>query len=142
MSIELRRPLAEVFAFLASPADAARLAPPELHLQLLEAPERLALGATLRWKARRAGVSQQMVHEVTAFDEDALIVVEQRTGPFGRWVFTHHFDAVEGGTRLREELDYEPPGGMLGRLLSAATLQSDVEQMFAFRAQKLRERFA
>ncbi len=136
--LEIPRPVAEVFDFLARPANLVQLAPPDLNLQLVQAPERLQLGALLHWKGRRMGVSHALVQEVTAFEETCLIEEQQRQGPFKRWLLVHRFDALESGTRIVEELTYEPPGGLLGLLLRAEAVHREVENLFAYRAQKLR----
>jgi ligand-binding SRPBCC domain-containing protein len=113
-----------------------------MRLELVQAPERLQLGTLLHWKARRMGVSQALKHEVAAFEEGILIAEEQRQGPFKRWTFLHRFEAMAGGARIDEELIYEPPGGMLGVLVSPATIDKEIKMLFAFRADQLRQTFA
>ncbi len=137
----VRASVAEVFDFFARPANMIELTPPELDLQLIEGPERLALGAMLRWKARRMGVSQTLIHEVTAFEDGVRIEHTQRQGPFRRWVFAHRLAPADGGARLTEELSYEPPGGMLGLLVGAESVRRDLERLFAYRGDRLRDRF-
>jgi ligand-binding SRPBCC domain-containing protein len=139
--LDIARPVSEVFDFLARPANLVQLAPAELQLELVKGPERLQLGAVLHWKARRLGISQDLVNEVIAFEEAALIDEQQRQGPFKRWRYLHCFEATDDGTRLTEELNYEPPGGMLGLLVSAAAIQRDLDKLFAYREQQLRKRF-
>jgi ligand-binding SRPBCC domain-containing protein len=135
--LEIARPIAAVFDFLARPANLVHLAPAELHLQLIDGPQRLQLGALLHWKARRMGVSQSLLNEVTAFEENAVIEEQQRRGPFRQWVFVHRFEATAAGTRLTEQVNYEPPGGLLGLLVTANTIRRDLETLFAYRAQQL-----
>ena len=60
-------------------------APPELHLHLVDGPAELQMGSLLTLRGRRWGVTQRMVNEITAFEEGALIVEEQRQGPFRSW---------------------------------------------------------
>src|SRR5450755_333263 len=91
-SIDVARPIAEVFDFLARPANLAQLASPELGLLLVEGPERLALGSVMHWKARRMGITQSLVNAITAFEEGVRIDEEQQKGPFKRWSFTHRFE--------------------------------------------------
>jgi ligand-binding SRPBCC domain-containing protein len=141
ISLEVPCPPNDVFDFLARPANLVQLAPPELRLELVQAPERLQLGSLLHWKARRMGVSQALKHEVVEFKESALIAEDQRHGPFKRWTFLHRFEAIASGTRIEEELTYEPPGGLLGMLVTAATIQKELETLFAFRADQLRQAF-
>ncbi len=123
------------------PAGRARaLAPPELHLRLEEAPDELRLGSRLMVRGRRWGVTQRMVSEITAFEEGTLIVEEQRQGPFRSWKHTQRFaPSVEGGVCITDVIEYEPPGGVLGRLATVETIRRELERAFAYRRERLAE---
>ncbi len=141
-TLEVPHPVDAVFDFLARPANLVQLAPPEMRLQLVEGPPRVHVGARVHWKARRMGVTQSLHNEVTAFEEAALIEEQQRQGPFKRWLFVQRFTASASGTQLVQELTYEPPGGLLGLLVSAAAIRRDLETLFAYRSQQLRDLLA
>ncbi len=136
---DIPRPLDDVFTLFASPRRLVALAPADLNLELVEGPERLFLGSTVTWKARRFGIAQRMTSEITAFEEGVRIVEEQRKGPFARWIVTRRFEAVGDATRLHESVAFEPPRGMLGLLVSEAKILADLQKMFAARAEKLAE---
>jgi len=140
-TVEIARPLDEMFAFLSRPTNLARLAPPDFHLELVEGPEVMELGSRLVWKGRRWGIPQKLVQEVTTFVAGKLIVEEQRKGPFPRWIHAHHFAATAAGTQLREDIQFEPPGGIVGLMINADFIRKDLDKMFAFRATKLKELF-
>ena len=57
-TLEISRPVADVFLFLSTTKNLVKLAPAELNLELLAAPDVLTLGALLTWKGRRWGISQ------------------------------------------------------------------------------------
>jgi len=135
----LPRPVEEVFDFFTRPANLPRVSPPELHLEIVEAPERLALGSRLVLKGRRWGVPQRVVSEVTAFEPNAAFTDEQREGPFGKWVHTHRFEPAEGGTKVTDVIDYEPPRGLLGLVANAAFIERDLQGLFAYRRARLEE---
>src|SRR5262245_65585030 len=90
-NLDLPLPVVRVFSILADPANAVTLALPELNFQLLEGPPRLALGAKFKWKATRWGFSKTIVTEVTAFEENALIIEKQHEGPLASWLHTRRF---------------------------------------------------
>jgi len=140
-TVEINRPVGELFDYLARPANLTLLAPPEMRLQLVQGPERVQLGALVHWKARRMGVSQSIVNEVTAFEEGLRIAEEQRAGPFKRWLLTHRFETTATGSILTAEVTYEPPGGMLGLLVTAKVIHKDLETLFAYRSRRLAEVF-
>jgi ligand-binding SRPBCC domain-containing protein len=135
----IARPLPEVFEFFLRPANLPRVSPPELHLQLVEGPERLAVGARVTLVGRRWGVPQRVTSEVTVLEENVCFQDEQREGPFKKFVHAHHFAEVPGGTRVADRIEFEPPGGLLGLLVTAAFIERDLRWIFAYRGQKLEE---
>jgi ligand-binding SRPBCC domain-containing protein len=135
------RPLAEVFEFFLDPANLARVSPPELHMRLVEGPRRLQLGSVIVLQGRRWGVPQRVVSEITAFEPGASFVDEQRQGPFRRWRHAHRFETVPEGTRIVDRIDYEPPGGLLGLVATPKMLERDLQWVYGYRSEKLRELF-
>jgi ligand-binding SRPBCC domain-containing protein len=135
----LSHPAARVFDFLSVPANLIAVTPPELNMCLVEAPERLFLGARVVLQARYWQFSQRLVSEVTGFEPDRLLVDEQREGPFRKWIHSHRLQAVPQGTRMTECVEFEPPGGVLGWMLSAETMLHELEEMFAYREQRFKE---
>jgi ligand-binding SRPBCC domain-containing protein len=140
-AIQVARPAAELFAYFTRPRNLLQLAPPELNLQLISGPELLTLGARLVWKGKRWGVSQQLTQEVVTFDPDRLIVIEQKEGPFKSWLHASYFEKHEETTKIVEKIDFEPPGGLLGYVLTADKILQDVQKLVAYREKKLKELF-
>ncbi len=140
-TIDLPRPVAEVFAFFADPRNLERLSPPDLHLRVVEGPERLSRGARVVVAGRRWGIPQRVVSEVTSYEPERSFTDTQVQGPFLRWVRTHRFEEVPGGTRVSDHIDYEPPGGVLGLVLTPALVEQDLRRAYAYRAARLRELF-
>jgi len=139
-NINLKRPLEEVFEFFQRPANLPRVSPPELHLTLVEGPDLLQLGSRIVVLGRRWGIGQRIASEVTAFEAKVMFVDEQREGPFRKFSHTHRFAALpEGGTQVRDRIEYEPPGGALGFLLTAGFIERDLRWIFEYRSGKLRE---
>jgi ligand-binding SRPBCC domain-containing protein len=133
------RPVAEAFEFFLDPANLVRVSPPELHMRLAEGPARLRQGSVIVLHGRRWGIPQRVVSEIATLEPGVCFIDRQREGPFARWVHTHRFEAVPGGTRLVDHIDYEPPGGLLGLLVTAAMLERELQWVYAYRSEKLRE---
>ena len=140
-TLDIPRPLAEMFAYFSTPRNLVQFTPPDLNLQLLTAPDTLALGARLIWQARRWGVTQKVIQEVSNYDIEKLVVVEQMQGPLSRWIQTHAFEVSATGTRIIEKIDFDPPTGLLGRLISANAILADLEKIAVFRHVKLKQLF-
>lgn len=137
----LPRSVSEMFTYFARPQHVIELSRPELNMQLVSGPEQLHLGAQTVFQAERLGITQQMMSEVTHFEPDRLIVLEQRKGPFRQWIQKQQFTATENGTQLEDCIDFEPPGGILGLMVSADWIKQDLLKMFAYREGRLREMF-
>lgn len=135
---DLSAPLSRVFDFFSRPANLLTISPPELHFQLLSAPDQLQLGARVAVQGRRWGLSQRFVNEVTVWEPQSRFVDEQREGPFRKWIHTHRFEALpDGGTRVTDTIDYETPGGLLGFVVTVKAVERDLRWIFEYRRQKL-----
>ncbi len=139
-SQEFAFPVERVFDVLTRPAHLERVMPPELHFRVLEAPPRLELGSQVTVQGRRWGLGQRVTSVVTEYEAAVCFVQEQVSGPFRRWAHRHEFAALpDGGTRVSESVDFEPPGGVLGLQLPAAAVERELARVFAHRRQKWAE---
>src|SRR5262245_46918030 len=111
-----------------------RLAPAEAGLRLLEAPDVVEVGSRIAVQARRWGLTRRVVTEVVELER---LVEEQREGPFRRWVHRRWFAPTEGGCALTEEIDYDPPTGMLGRLLTVDVIERELRASYEGRVARL-----
>jgi ligand-binding SRPBCC domain-containing protein len=137
-TIDLSAPIAQVFDFFHKPANLLQVAPPALHLQLENAPAELQLGSRLILSGRRWGIRYRSVTEVIAFEPGVYFLEEQKEGAFRKWVHAHRFEATaNAGTRVVDEIDFEPPGGMLGMLLTSAAVERELSEFFHYRNEQL-----
>jgi ligand-binding SRPBCC domain-containing protein len=132
-------PLAAVFDFFRRPANLVAVAPPELSVQLLEAPDRLETGARTTVQIRRWGISQRIVTEVVELVENSRIVEEQLQGPFRFWRHEGQFAELDSETEVTDEITFEPPGGMLGFVLTTSRITEDLSGVFAGRVERVNE---
>ena len=56
-----------------------------------------------------------------------------RRGPFARWHHKHLFLDHAEGCLLRDEIDYAPPLGWLGRLVDPLLVRPRLRRMFTYR---------
>ena len=62
-------------------------------------------------------------------------------GPYRQWIHEHTFEARDGGTLLRDRVDYAVPGWFLEPTLDRFVVGPDVRRIFDFRKAKMRELF-
>jgi len=132
-------PAASVFDFVSRPANLLRVSPPELHVKLSDPPEVLELGAVLVMTARRWGFPQRFITQVVKFEPGRMFVEEQRHGPFKKMVHHHIVESDGAGARMIDRIEYEPPGGPLGLMLSPSRIEKEMAELYAFRIQKFKE---
>lgn len=93
----------EIFDLLADPRRHGLIDGSDTVQEVVEAPERLSLGATFRMHMKR-GIPYRMRNEVVEFDEPVLIAWRH----YGRHVWRYRLREVEGGTAVTEEFDWGP----------------------------------
>lgn len=145
--IVLPRPRPEVFAFFSDAANLQELTPAFLHFRL-ETPPPIAMaeGALIDHRLRVHRVPIRWRTRITAWEPPRRFVDEQLRGPYRLWHHEHLFEEVESpegaaATRVIDRVLYAVPGGPLGTLADRLLVRRDVERIFAFRRQRLAERF-
>jgi ligand-binding SRPBCC domain-containing protein len=63
----------------------------------------------------------------------------QVKGPFRSWRHRHIVEPTAGGAILRDEIDYEPPLGFLGRLMAPMVIQKRLQKLFDYRHEVTRQ---
>ncbi len=73
-------------------------------------------GTTIRYRIRPFGVPQRWTTEIVEYRPDREFVDVQTKGPYRYWRHRHTFEDVDGGTLMRDRVEYQMPLGPLGRL--------------------------
>jgi ligand-binding SRPBCC domain-containing protein len=97
----------------------------------------LAAGDEVTWRARHVGVPLEMTVTVTALDRPRHFRDEQVAGPFAELVHDHHFEPVDGGTRMRDVFRFRSPAGPLGRVVDAVVLRRYLRRLLVRRNRHL-----
>jgi|SRR5579862_4175897 len=130
----------EIFGFFADAANLRLLTPDWLKLSILTPqPMELKAGAIIDYRLRVHGIPARWRTEITAWEPPHRFVDEQKRGPYRLWIHEHRFSAQEGGTLIRDDVRYRPPGGWL---VDRLFVRSDIEAIFDSRRKKLLELFA
>ena len=78
-------------------------------------------------------VPSRWVAEHTAYDPPRMFEDTQISGPFAKWRHRHIIEPQEGGAILRDEIDFEPPLWILGRIAVPVFILPKLAKLFAFR---------
>lgn len=136
------RPRAEVFAFFADAFNLERITPGFLGFRILTpAPIEMAAGTIIEYRIGLYGLPMRWRTRIDQFEPEARFVDVQEKGPYRRWRHTHTFEEVEGGTLMRDRVEYEIPLGPLGTLARALFVRRSLERIFAHRRAVIAEIF-
>jgi ligand-binding SRPBCC domain-containing protein len=131
-----------VFAFFSDATNLDALTPPWLHFEI-RTPQPIAMcaGTHIQYRLRLHGVRLHWLTEIAVWEPPYRFIDRQVKGPYRQWLHEHVFTEQEGGTLMRDQVDYAVPGGLLEPLLQRLFVGPDIETIFAYRQQKLMERF-
>ncbi|HYW45366.1 MAG TPA: SRPBCC family protein [Bryobacteraceae bacterium] len=134
------RPLDEVFAFFSDARNLEEITPPWLGFRILTpGPIRIAAGTKLRYRLSLHGLPVRWTTEIRRCEPPFRFIDVQLSGPYRLWHHTHRFEAHDGGTRMTDVVRYRLPFGMIGRAVHALKVRRDVERIFAYRFQRIKE---
>lgn len=136
----LTRPVPEVFPFFADAGNLDVLTPPWLHFEILTPrPFEMQVGARFDYRLRLHGLPLRWQSEITAWQPPHRFVDEQSHGPYRIWIHQHTFEERNDGTLVCDRVRYAVLGG---QLVDQLFVRRDLEKIFAYRHQRLKELFA
>ena len=129
-----------VFAFHELPDALEPLTPPWETARVVKAAPNLHIGATAIIETRLFGlIPARWVARHTAYDPPRMFEDVQVRGPFRSWKHRHIIEPHADGAILRDEVEYEPPFSVVGRLMSPLLVIPRLRRMFDYRHQVTRE---
>lgn len=128
------RPLPETFAFFGDAGNLEAITPPFLAFRIVTPqPIRMAPGTRIAYRLSLFGIPFGWETEIVAWEPPVRFVDLQRRGPYRLWHHAHTFEAVPGGTRMYDRVDYTLPFGPLGTLTHALVVRRTLERIFEHR---------
>lgn len=95
-------------------------------------------GEEVTWQGRHFGFVLEHTARITAFDRPRHFRDEMIRGRFQTFVHDHYFEAVAGGTRMRDVVVFGSPFGALGRLVDALLLRRYLVRLLEGRGEVIR----
>jgi len=135
----LPHPLAKVFPFFAAAEHLEQLTPPFLNFRILTPrPIVISLGTRIQYQLKLHGIPVRWEGEITGWNPPHSFSDDQLHGPYRRWHHEHTFEERDGGTLVRDKVEYAVPGGgLISRLLVAP----DLRRIFDYRTATLKKLF-
>ena len=133
-------PPAELFPFFADAANLDAITPPWLHFHIVTPPPiQMKAGALIDYRLRVRGLPLRWRTRINVWQPPHRFEDEQLRGPYRQWIHEHTFEPRDGGTLARDVVRYAVPFDFLAHRL---LVRPDIEQIFRFRSEALRKRFA
>ena len=129
-----------VFAFHEAPDAFARLLPPWQKSEIVQPPTSLAVGTKVVLRTKVGPIWQTIEAEHVAYEPGKMFADRMNRGPFAKWI--HRHTVVPRGSEastLIDDIEYELPLGILGRVFGSAFARHELEKLFAYRHHVTRE---
>ena len=134
----IRRPIAEVFAFLDRPSNLKRVFPASLAVSLERHPDDLRPGTLFRYRLRRWPLDFEWDVVVSDYHPPARFTKVKAKGYFPRWAMEHEIVAREPDSELRMRLSYEVPAGLYAALTHSYVIKEAMEELVEAQIQAIR----
>jgi ligand-binding SRPBCC domain-containing protein len=130
----IARPLPAVFAFFADASNLEQITPAFLRFRILSpTPVEMRVGTRIDYALSLFGLPLRWRSHITVWQPDLCFVDEQERGPYALWRHTHAFTARDGGTQIRDVVEYALPLGAVGLLAHRAFVARTLDRIFDHR---------
>ena len=131
--------LEQAWAFLQHPANLDRITPPDLKFRIVtEVPAVMVNGLIIEYRITIPFIgTHAWVTEIKHIRQGISFVDEQRLGPYRFWYHYHEIRQEEDGVLLIDRVHYQPPLGILGRIVHRLYIRRTLERIFDYRHQRL-----
>ncbi len=139
----IKADLSTCWNFFSSPDNLKIITPSYMGFEVkTEVPEKMYEGLMIAYTVRPLfGIPMSWITEIKTVKENEFFVDEQRKGPYTIWHHEHHFKEVEGGVEMTDIVSYVIPLGILGKIAHPIIVRKKLEEIFAYRFEKVEELF-
>lgn len=139
----LPAPRADVFAFFEDPRNLGEITPTEMGFKILKMDDLpMRPGFRIKYRIKVFGAPVTWVTKIIEYKAGSRFVDDQMKGPYAVWRHEHRFEDVEGGTLMRDRVQYSLPFGILGRAVHGLLVARQLRYIFDYREKVIGERFA
>ena len=126
--------LEDTFALFSDAANLEAITPPFMGFRILTPlPIDMHEGTLIEYRLRLFGIPVFWRSRIERWIPQHSFVDVQLRGPYARWVHTHTFTAEDGGTRVRDRVEYSLPFAPLSEPVNALFVRPMVERIFRHR---------
>ncbi len=133
--------LEEAWQFISRPENLNLITPDDLNFQIVSrVPDDMYNGLLIEYLVSIPLIGKQRwLTEIKHVRPMYSFVDEQRVGPYKLWYHYHQIEEVEGGVLFIDEVTYEPPFSVLGRVANGVFIRKTLDRIFDYRTKRFRE---
>ena len=137
----IKATLEEAWSFMEDPRNLNAITPEELDFSIIsDVPSKMYNGLIIEYRIKIPIFGTwQWIAELKHIREKHSFVDEQRLGPYRFWYHYHEIIDTGSGLQATDQVFYQPPFGLLGRLLHFFFIRKQLEHIFDYRQKKFEE---
>ncbi len=130
------------FLFFGRPKNMEMVSPPALALKVGRASnEEFKAGDAVPMQFSFCGIPIKWISRIKEYHPGKSFSDTQLEGPFADWNHAHHFESKNGGTLIRDRIEYRLPLGVLGDLAVGDRVKKELEKVLIYRMNMLERLF-
>ena len=127
-------PLPTAWLFFSDARNLARITPPWMGFVVrTEGPVEMKAGTTIEYGIRVLKLPMRWRSLISTWEPGARFADVMLKGPYKSWHHVHSFVERDGGTLIRDRIEYSLPLGPLGALAHRLFVRRQLEGIFAYR---------
>ena len=140
---KIKKNIDNVFEFFSKPENLSIITPSKMKFKILTpSPIEMKEGALIDYTVNIFGFPIRWRTLITDYKPVHMFVDQQLKGPYSMWHHTHFFERLsDEETLIKDIVIYAVPFGVIGKLVHSLYIKRDLNAIFDFRSQKIREIF-
>ena len=135
-------PIDQVFDFFQKAENLERITPADLQFKIVTpGPIELKEGAFIDYRIKLHGLPFPWRTQITNWEPPHRFTDSQLRGPYVSWIHTHTFEERDGGTLMKDHVEYIVPGGPISPLIHKLFVRKNVENIFKYRNEVIQNIF-
>ena len=133
----------EIWPYFCDERNLEELTPGFLKFKVLgKSTREIGEGTLIDYRIVLNGIPMGWQSRIESGEPARRFVDTQVEGPYSFWQHAHEFIPLAKGTLMRDVVRYRLPLGWLGSVVAGWKVETQVDQIFSYRAMKIAERFA
>ena len=140
-SVVIDTTIEKAWEFISRPENLNLITPDDMSFQIIsDVPEDMFNGLLIEYLVSIPIMGKQRwLTEIKHIQDHVSFVDEQRVGPYKLWYHYHKIEPVEGGVLFTDEVTYEPPFSVFGKVANAVFIKKTLDRIFDYRTDRFKE---